>query len=280
LSPDPGHPALEGLQARLAEEESAYAEVLGAIDRLSAFALPGEAAPEVRERLERLNALWEAPPRPEGGGLGGVLRHRAWDAVRPAVERQTAFNAALVQLLNAYLTQAEGLHARLRELAGALVRYAQRVEPVVDARDRVATALATTRAELILEAFDRRLELLSRRLDALTAARDALGTTAPFLDLATHGGDPRAELASQATGSLGAVLAGALADRPSPSALGELLAEAHRALRPGGLLVLEAEGAGAFRAPVEAAGFAVLDASSPERDAASPRPSRVLVARR
>ena len=73
---------------------------------------------------------------------------------------------SLVQLLNAYLTQAEVLHARLRELAGALVCYAQRVEPVMDARDRVATALATTRLELLLEAFDRRLESLARRLDA------------------------------------------------------------------------------------------------------------------
>jgi hypothetical protein len=93
--------------------------------------------------------------------------------VAPAVERQQAFNAALVQLLNAYLTQAAALHARLRELAGALVRYAQRVEPVVDARDRVATALATTRSELLLEAFDRRLESLSRRLDSLPAGARA-----------------------------------------------------------------------------------------------------------
>jgi hypothetical protein len=279
LLPDPEHPAIEGLRTRLAEEESAYAEVLGAIDRLSAFALPGEAAPEIRERLERLNALWEAPPRPEGGGLGGALRHRAWDVVRPAVERQAAFNAALVQLLNAYVTRAESLHARLRELAGALVRYAQRVEPVVDARDRVATAVATTRAELILETFDRRLELLSRRLDGLLAARDALGAAAPFLELDVAAGDPLAELASRATGSVGAVLARGL-DRLSPSALGELLAEAHRALRPGGLLVVEAEAGGALRAPAETAGFAVLDASSPGREAGSPRPSHVLVARR
>jgi hypothetical protein len=41
------------------------------------------------------------------------------------------------------------------------------VQPVVDARDRVATALATTRSELLLEAFDRRLESMGRRLSAL-----------------------------------------------------------------------------------------------------------------
>jgi len=173
---EPEHPALEALRARLAEEEAAYAEVLAAVDRLSGFALPAEAAPEVRERLERLNELYAAPPRPSGGGLGGALRQRAWDAVAPALERQEAFNAALVQLLNAHLAQTDELHRRLRELAGALVRYAQRVQPVVDARDRVATALATTRSELLLEAFDRRLEALGRRLAALGAGRGAPGT--------------------------------------------------------------------------------------------------------
>jgi hypothetical protein len=173
LSADPEHPALEGLRARLADEEAAYAEVLAAIDRLSAFTLPAEAAPEVRERLARLNELWPAPEQPTGGGLANALRRRAFDAVAPALDRQASFNAALVQLLNAYLTQTDELHRHLRDLASALVRYAQRVQPVVDARDRVATALATTRSELLLEAFDRRLESMGRRLAELAAARDA-----------------------------------------------------------------------------------------------------------
>jgi hypothetical protein len=176
---EPEHPALEALRARLAEEEAAYAEVLAAVDRLSGFTLPAEAAPEVRDRLERLNALWPAPPRPTGGGLGGALRQRAWDAVAPALERQEAFNAALVQLLNAHLAQTDELHRRLRELAGALVRYAQRVQPVVDARDRVATALATTRSELLLSAFDRRLEAIGRRLDSLAAGQRTPGAGRP-----------------------------------------------------------------------------------------------------
>lgn len=172
MSDETEHPALESLRARLEEEEAAYAEVLAAIDRLSSFTLPAEGAPEIRERLQALNTLWSAPERPAGGGIGGALRTRAWDAVAPALERQAAFNAALVQLLNAYLEQTDALHARLRELAGALVRYAQRVQPVVDARDRVATALATTRSELLLEAFDRRLESIGRRLDALAAREE------------------------------------------------------------------------------------------------------------
>ena len=52
---EPEHPALEALRARLREEEAAYADVLAAVDRLSALALPADAAPEVRERLATLN---------------------------------------------------------------------------------------------------------------------------------------------------------------------------------------------------------------------------------
>jgi hypothetical protein len=170
------HPALQELRARLDEEEAAYAEVLEALDRLGGFSLPAESAPEVHERLERLNSLWATPERPAGGGLGGAVRRRAWDAVAPALERQSEFNATLVQLLNAHLAPVERLHAQLRELAGALVRYAQRVQPLVDARSRVASALATTRSELVLESFDRRLESLGQRLEGLVALRDELAT--------------------------------------------------------------------------------------------------------
>jgi len=313
LSQDPEHPALEGLRGRLREEEAAYAEVLAAVDRLSGFPVPAEAAPEVRERLLRLNELWPAPERPAGGGPGGALRRRAWDAVSPAIERQAAFNAVLVQLLNGYLAQADGLHARLRDLASALVRYAQRVQPLVDARARLATTLATTRSELVLEAFDRRLESLGRRLEGLVALRDRLEAVSeevraedsaytalgnrlrgsreeirerfrasaerfeggPVVHLGCRGGELLQALGergiaargvaghanvvhecremgldvvegdvvdflrAQAAGSLGGVFAAQVAKHLSPVRLVALLAEAHRALRPGGLLLLE-----------------------------------------
>jgi SAM-dependent methyltransferase len=281
------HPALEALRARVEEEDAAYAEVLAAIDRLCAFPLPAEAAPEIRERLSRLNELWPAPERPAGGGLGGLLRRRAWDAVAPAVERQAAFDAALVQLLNAYLAQADVLHARLRELAGALVRYAQRVQPLVDARDRVATALATTRSELLLEAFDRRLEGLLAGTAAedrhhgsrheirrrLAEYADLVAGSEPVVDLgggrggllevlrergvAARGaeGDLVGFLRAQAEGSLGAVVAAPLAEHLPPPVLSAMLAEAHRALRPGGLLLLEAANPRPMLALAAAAGF-------------------------
>ncbi len=178
MPPEHEHAALEELRARLDEEEGAYSEVLAALDRLATFRLPSEAAPEVRARLERLNTLWEMPPPPAGGGLGGALRQRAWEAVAPALERQSEFNATLVQLLNAHLGPLDHLHAHIRELASALVRYAQRVQPLVDSRDRVASALATTRSELVLETFDRRLESLGRRVEGLLALRERLEAVA------------------------------------------------------------------------------------------------------
>lgn len=173
------HPGLAELAARLEEEERAYAGVLAALDALATFPLPAEAAPETRERLARLNASWQPPERPSGGGLAAALRRRAWDALAPFIERQTAFNSSLVQLLNARLDETDRLHARLRELAAALVHYAQRVQPLLDARSRLATALATTRSELVLEAFGRQLESHSRRLEHLAALGERIERLRP-----------------------------------------------------------------------------------------------------
>jgi hypothetical protein len=176
LTSSPAEPALHELRTRLDEEERAYAEVLAALDALSAFRLPAEASPEAREKLAQLNELWKPPERPQGGGLAGALRRRVWDAIAPAIERQTAFDASLVQLLNGRLEAADRLHAQLRELASALVRYAQRVQPLVDAGARFSSALATTRSELVLESFGRQLESHARRLDAVAELRERLET--------------------------------------------------------------------------------------------------------
>jgi O-antigen chain-terminating methyltransferase len=172
------HPALQGLRKRLEEEESAYAEALAALDRLATFSLPEETAPEVRADLGEMNALWSAPARPEGGRFRGALRRLIWDALSPFIARQDRFNAALVRLLNAHLDRTAGLHARLRELSGALVRYAQRVEPVMDARDRMRVALAPTGADLVLDEFGRRLEAMGQRLEGLIALRDRMEAVA------------------------------------------------------------------------------------------------------
>jgi O-antigen chain-terminating methyltransferase len=167
-------PELDPLRRRLDEENAAYAEALDAVDRLAGFRLPLEARPELAELRRRLNALCEPLAPPAARGVGGRLRREVWNALAPALGRQQEFHSVLVQALNAEADEAARFQAALRDVVAALVRYLQRVQPAIDARDRVATALATTRAELILEAFDRRLESLARRLEGLLALRDRL----------------------------------------------------------------------------------------------------------
>lgn len=173
---DSDSPQLQALQKRLLEEEAAYAECLKALDSLVSFPLPEETLQDLAWQMGRLNALWQAPPRPDAAGLGGAFRSRAWDAVAPAIEQQTEFNSILVQSLNGQVEENARLHAHLRTLASALLRYLQRLLPLIDARDRMASARAVERAELILEAFDRRLESLARRLEGLLALRDRVDT--------------------------------------------------------------------------------------------------------
>jgi O-antigen chain-terminating methyltransferase len=329
-------PDLEPLRLRLEQEEAAYADALAALDRLAAFSLPEERTPSVEDELAQLNALWPAPARPAARGVAGALGSRAWDALAPVVERQERFNAALVRLLNAHLERTAGFQAGLRELAGALVRYAQRVEPVMDARDQARVATAPTDAQVLLEAFAQRLEAMRERLDGLVALRDRLETVSeevravrgsleaaapppelaraavasaadsvyaafenrfrgsrdeirarqreylalftglsPVVDLgcgrgeflgllqsagvsargvesSAHfvrecrekgldvvAGDLVAFLRAQPSASLGGVFAAQVVEHLPPAVLAALLAEAHRALRRGGLLVLE-----------------------------------------
>jgi hypothetical protein len=247
----PEHPALLALRSRQEAEDAAYAEVLAALDAVARAAAAVASALPLGD-LEQANATWSAAPRPEASGLGGVLRGRAWDALSPALERQAAFNAAIVRVLNAQAARAQEVSSRVAELSAALVRYAQRVQPLVDARDRVAAALATTRSELVLESFDRRLESLAVRLDRL-ALRDALAGTGPILELP----DP-AEAASilgrQAESSLGAVAVEA--GGAARAQVEAIAAAARRALRPGGRLAVSAASAEDAAAAVVAAGFA------------------------
>jgi len=329
-------PELQALARRLEDAEASYAHALAELDRSAAAALPQQADPATRALLAELNELWTAAPGPRAAGLGAALARRAWDALGPALERQARFNAVLVRLLNAERERAAARHARLAELAAALVGYAQRVEPVVDARDDVRIARAPTEAQQQLEIFGRRLEQMAERLAGLVALRDRvealseevralreglaagppppeaaraagraaddavytafenrfrgsreelrarqrgyvelLRAHAPVVDLGCGRGELlellreagtgargvesnasavaecRAKgldvvpgdlvgfLEQQGAGSLGAVFAAQVAEHLEPARLQALMAAAHRALRKGGLLVLE-----------------------------------------
>jgi SAM-dependent methyltransferase len=333
---DDESPDLRALRKKLDEEEAAYAFLLAAVDALAAFPLPLEKLPEQPAQMKALNDLWQAPAPPAASGLAGRAQRKAWDALAPARERQVAFNSALVRVLNGHLDETARLHSHLRELASTLVGYFQRLLPVMDARDRLSSALATTRSELILEAFDRRQEALARRLDGLLALRDRLGALSeevralrgtlaagapppevaaaaersaadstyaafenrfrgsadevrerlasyaflfaglgPVVDLGcgrgefletlrekgieargvegnvhlarecrlkgldVTRGDLLAFLRAEPDGSLGGVFAAQVAEHLPPAVLEQVLREAHRVLRPGGLLVVE-----------------------------------------
>lgn len=169
-------PELRSLRETLAEQEARYAERLAALDRAAAFPLPLESSPDLPARVARLNEVWRVDAPPASSGLAAAFDRRVFRVVAPALQRQTEFNAALVQAANGALAEAGRLHGALRDLAAMLVRYAQRVLPLIDARDREAAALAVARAELILESFDRRLGSLGRRVDGLRALSDRLET--------------------------------------------------------------------------------------------------------
>jgi O-antigen chain-terminating methyltransferase len=329
-------PELQALRRRLADEEASYAHGLAELDQKAAAALPEETPADTRELLRELNELWTQADGPRASGLTAALARRAWDALTPALERQARFNALLVRLLNAQREQTAAHRARLGELAAALVGYAQRVEPLVDARDDVRVARSPTDAHQQLDAFRARLEQMDERLSGLLALRDRVEALseelralrealagapppveqahaaaraaedsaytafenrfrgsreelrsrqqvyvellrghAPVVDLgcgrgellellrdagiAARGvesnasavqecrakgldvasGDLVAFVQQQPAGSLGAVFAAQVAEHLEPAQLLALLAASHRALPPGGLLVLE-----------------------------------------
>jgi SAM-dependent methyltransferase len=163
--------ALVPLRRRLEEEEAAYARALAELDRLSGFALPEEEGPELLEALAEVNAAAPAEP-PVRSGLAGVLGRRFFDALRGLSEHQARVDGALVRLLNLLLSRQARLNGSLRALAAGIVGFAQRVDPVMDARDQLRVAEAPSDAHLVLEAFARRIEAAETRSEALLALRD------------------------------------------------------------------------------------------------------------
>jgi len=159
------------LKARQAEEDAAYEKALAALDRLVSFPLPIEQLKDLPAQLEAMNKLWSAPET-EAATSRGFLDRRATEALRPVIARQQEWNSNVVRILNGFISEESKALAHLREISAALIRYAQRLLPTTDARDRVAAAYATLRSELILEAFDRRLESLHRRIDGLKGLVD------------------------------------------------------------------------------------------------------------
>lgn len=199
-------PELRALQARVQQEEGAYEELLARLDRLASFALPLERRPDLADLMQALNSAGVLPQPTRGTGPLARLDARVERLVAPALAQQARFNALVVQVLNAHVDESARLHAQLRDCLAALVRYTQRLLPVIDARDRLSSALTSARAELVLEAFDRRQESLARRLEGLLAQRDrlaALDAELRALRATLAAGAPAPETASAALAAAG-----------------------------------------------------------------------------
>lgn len=189
---------LAKLKARQGEEDAAYEKALAALDRLVSFPLPTEQLHDLPAQLEAINRLWTAPA---DEGNRGFLDRRAAEALRPAIARQQEWNSNVVRILNGFIAEESKAIAHLREISAALIQYAQRLLPTADARDRVASGYATLRSELILEAFDRRLESLHRRIDGLKGLLDrveVIGAEVRAVRETLERGAPSPELARAA----------------------------------------------------------------------------------
>jgi SAM-dependent methyltransferase len=209
LPSDPVEPTLSELKLRLDEEDRIYGELLAKLDRLAENPSPYTADPVLPEFLKELNAA-EALRSPEevgGAARAGPLKRlaRSWAIrlvspeiarIERALERQRKFDCMLVMFLNGFSERTNAALARSAELASALVGFAQRIDRLADAKDRLYASLGNRRSDLLLEAMDKRLETvrlgIGRTQERLEGMSSAVALTRAEVGVLLHGkGDAR-----------------------------------------------------------------------------------------
>lgn len=197
-------PTLTELQAALAEEERLYSELLEKLDGLARFRAPYDEDESLAPRLEGLNqspALVEpelSSAAPTGlKGLAQRLARRLMEpeiaALTNALDQQRSFNSKLVQFLNRFAESVNRGAAAQAEFTSTLIGFAQRIDRLADSKDRLYASLGNTRADLLLEAMDKRLEtvrlgvrVMHQRIEgidtSLTVARAELRGVAGRID--------------------------------------------------------------------------------------------------
>ena len=164
-------PTVSELKDKLHEEEELYAELLAKLDALSGTRAPYDQDGTIPELLASLNqssaliASESATEGTDGGGLKGLARAIARRLVEPelralglALEQQRSFNSSLVQFLNRFAETSNRAQAAQAEFTSALVGFSQRIDRLADAKDRLYASLGNERADLLLEAMDKRIE--------------------------------------------------------------------------------------------------------------------------
>lgn len=175
-------PTVSELKEKLHDEEELYAELLAKLDALSGTRAPYDqdgTLPELLVSLNQSSALIASEPAEttEGtgvGGLKGLARDIARRLVEPelralgqALEQQRSFNSSLVQFLNRFAETSNRAQAAQAEFTSALVGFSQRIDRLADAKDRLYASLGNERADLLLEAMDKRVERVQLGLRAL-----------------------------------------------------------------------------------------------------------------
>ncbi len=188
----------ERLQKERADADRAYNDALTALDALVQAGPPALPAPVARlddTLVAAVNERWRAASSPPdfGAGWRGRLARFVWRAIEPVIERQQAFNAALVEHLNRNIegdrrtretlnaTNAalgEQLAAAIR-FQSRLIQYLQQITAYIDTRDRASAASALANPHEQVRGFETALGLMQRQVAALKREFERRTNTTP-----------------------------------------------------------------------------------------------------
>lgn len=179
-------PTLSRLKQKLQEEEAIYGDLLSELDEASSIPAPLESDPGLTERLDSLNrspALISQPDITSGSGIKFWLRRVVRRFVEPELAlihrelaEQKSLNSELVQFINRYTELSHLSFSRTARLSSVLVGFAQRIDRLADAKDRLYVSLSNDRNDLMLEAMDKRLTSAASTVDSMRLAIDGLQT--------------------------------------------------------------------------------------------------------
>lgn len=181
-NPDPTAQDIALVEALRERADRAYNDALTALDAavLRMPELPAVTCDYDDHQLAPLNDAWQIRPDPAHGGPGGWRQRLAgllWRLAGPIVERQQAFNAALVDHLNRnvefHRAQARAVSAStdvLRDQLGALAAFETRLMVYLQ---QVSPFVQTNLDERVQVAFERgvagAVDDLLKRIESMTA---------------------------------------------------------------------------------------------------------------
>jgi len=184
-------PTLSELKTKLSEEQELYADLLSKLDSLAKIRAPYDEDETLAPLLLNLNQS-DALTRPVTSAsksgprvnLKEIARRFVRRFVKPelaalanALEAQRAFNSNLVQFLNHFAETVNRTEAAHAEFISTLIGFAQRIDRLADSKDRLYASLGNTRADLLLNAMDKRLETVRLGLRKMQRRVDGMDTS-------------------------------------------------------------------------------------------------------